>query len=357
MLELDTQSYSNFNWQAEVPSDELAHKLWLDQYTIAVIVAAKQLGLFDYLYESGPTSIEKLANILKAHPVSLDRALIILHCKKLIHYSSSEPIVSLTEQGRLYWCKKSFLYRGYFFDTKHLEDKEHEYSYQYLRVLKMLKEGGAPVITSQGSINEMWDKETVDKKIATHYNNFMRSISFPLGLALAKCSFFKSVKNYTDLGGGSGGLSMAIKGAYPSIHCRILDLPGICSATKDYLKNYPYEIEVVPFSFFEPIWPFRSDCMSLCNILHDWQPEKCIEILSNVRRNLVPGGSLIVIESLLNSDLRGPEDAAVLHLLMWMNHSAQHFSLMNMKEMFRKAGFKTVNQIGACGSYTFIQAQ
>ncbi|EHK97284.1 putative Sterigmatocystin 8-O-methyltransferase [Glarea lozoyensis 74030] len=101
---------------------------------------------------------------------------------------------------------------------------------------------------------------------------------------------------WVDVGGGYGQKSVALKKAVPGLPGRFVvqDLPGT-------VKNSP-ECEGVEFlghDFFteQPIKGARAYYIRQC--LHNWPAEKCLTILSQLRKAMKPGYSKLFVHELI----------------------------------------------------------
>jgi hypothetical protein len=104
---------------------------------------------------------------------------------------------------------------------------------------------------------------------------------------------FSAFKSIVDIGGGEGDLLFEIHSKYPNIDCSILELSNMTLP-----KKITNSIKVVRGDFFNDILP-NSDCYILKHILHDWNDEQSIQILTNCSNTLEHGGKLLVIETAL----------------------------------------------------------
>lgn len=102
---------------------------------------------------------------------------------------------------------------------------------------------------------------------------------------------FSEHKTIIDVGGGYGALIKRIKYHNPNIRCILLDLPNVIS------NNQDSEIEKLSGNFFSAIL-MNCDAIILSRVIHDWNDEKAISILSNCINALQPQGKIYLIEIL-----------------------------------------------------------
>lgn len=345
---------------SDLPDDAQTNRIWFGQYAIAAVLVAHRVGLFDRCHSTGWTSIDELAAQLEVHPEALLRLCRVLHCRKLLEVDIEGRDVQLTAQSTIYWRKDSLLFRG-----SQLEEVVPEGNgatppvpYHQARILKMLREGGDPARSAKGTFSEMWSEGSVDPEATLSYNEFMRTQSFSVAIRAAQRGVYAGVEHFVDLGGGSAAFALVVKGTQPKTKCSIFDLPEVCDAAAAFLRRFPgVEVSMIPGSFFDASWSVRPDCFNLSNILHDWSPERCADLLANAYAHLAPGGRLVVSEVLLDEDGLGPEPAVVFDMLMYMNHAAQQLRLRDLVVMTERVGFVGLERVTTCGDYSVLVAK
>jgi hypothetical protein len=106
---------------------------------------------------------------------------------------------------------------------------------------------------------------------------------------------FSRFGSILDIGGGDGDLILKIQSDYPHLKCMLFEqnesLPTLTTTNKQ-------DIEIVSGSFFSDPLP-TADCYIMKLILHDWNDDKCHQILNNCSKSLDCGGKLLIVESVL----------------------------------------------------------
>ena len=98
--------------------------------------------------------------------------------------------------------------------------------------------------------------------------------------------------------------------------------------------------------FFEAV-P-AADLYLLKFILHDWEDEECIKILSRCREAMLPGGRLAVIELVLG-ELSDPGFGALMDMNMLAASPGQERSLDEYDALLAAAGLRRT-AVSATGS-------
>ncbi|XP_047320909.1 probable O-methyltransferase 3 [Impatiens glandulifera] len=110
---------------------------------------------------------------------------------------------------------------------------------------------------------------------------------------------FEGLASIVDVAGGTGTLATIIAKNFPTIKCKVFDLPHVVAGLQNN-KN----LEFIGGDMFEEI-PHVHVAL-LKNILHDWSDEKCIMILKKCKEAISEGeeksGKVMVIEMVKRED-------------------------------------------------------
>jgi hypothetical protein len=116
---------------------------------------------------------------------------------------------------------------------------------------------------------------------------------------------FSRAGRVCDVGGGSGTLLAEVLQRHPAAHGVLFELDTLHDDARKTLtgRGVGDRCELVAGDFFESV-PDGCDLYILQAVLHDWDDDRCITILSNVRKAMTAGARLLVIENLLDADGR-----------------------------------------------------
>jgi hypothetical protein len=102
-----------------------------------------------------------------------------------------------------------------------------------------------------------------------------------------------------DVGGGQGGLIAAILDRYAGVHGVLYDQPQVVAVPEALAgARYANRWEAVPGDFFRSVPP-GGDVYLLKRIVHDWDDERALAILSNCREALRGDARLLVIDAVM----------------------------------------------------------
>ncbi len=154
---------------------------------------------------------------------------------------------------------------------------------------------------------------------------------------------FSGFRRLLDVGGSSGGYSLALLEAQPSLEATIFDLPTVRPLAEERIaaRGLGARCRFVTGSFFDDPLPAGHDAVLLANILHDWETEECRRILAGCHEAIEPGGTIVVVEPMLAEDLSGPDHASVSGLTMALL-GGENRTQGQVGEMLEEAGFTGV---------------
>nr|XP_060622867.1 acetylserotonin O-methyltransferase-like [Anolis sagrei ordinatus] len=145
-----------------------------------------------------------------------------------------------------------------------------------------------------------------------------------------------------DLGGGSGYFSKKYVSLYPNSTVTIFDLPEVVErGRKDFVSSEEHQITFQSGDFFNDPVP-EADLYILARILHCWDDEKCVALLSKLYKACKPGGGVLIVAAVLNEDRSGPLPAHIYSLVMFLSYEGKERTLSEYKALLGAAGFKDI---------------
>lgn len=170
--------------------------------------------------------------------------------------------------------------------------------------------------------------------------------------ALLRAYDFSRFKQLTDVGGGYGVFLSHILSASPKLEGVLFDQQQVVAGAGDFLKgDVAARTKIVSGSFFDSV-PEGSDAYLLRRIIHDWKDVEAIKILSNVRAAMKADGTLLLIESLIDS---GTRPAGLMDLMMLVLGGVERTE-SEFRKLVETAGF-SLDRIIPAGTYSVIECR
>jgi hypothetical protein len=166
---------------------------------------------------------------------------------------------------------------------------------------------------------------------------------------------FSAFASVVDIGGGNGSTLSGILEKHPSIHGTLFDLPGVIQRAGVAVDaaGLSDRIHLVDGDFFESV-PAGADAYVLRHIIHDWEEEKAIRILTNVRQAIARDGRLLVVESVIPPG-NEPFFGKLLDLTMLVIPGGQERTEPEYRDLLGKAGFRLVRIVPTAAEVSVIE--
>lgn len=189
------------------------------------------------------------------------------------------------------------------------------------------------------------------------FNQAMSDSSKMLAAALLSVYDFSPYATIADIGGGQGFLLASILYKHPSIKGILFDQPHVvknAGETFDYFKVNE-RVEIVEGSFFNQL-PGIASAYLLKSIIHDWNDEESIRILSNIHHCMPEYAKILIVEAVIEKGNK-PSLAKMLDLLMLVvkkggkERTAEEYSYI-----LDRSGFKVIKTYKTVSPFCIIEA-
>jgi ubiquinone/menaquinone biosynthesis C-methylase UbiE len=191
----------------------------------------------------------------------------------------------------------------------------------------------------------------------TVFQQAMTGLSAASGSAVATAYDFSSVRRLVDVGGGHGALLSLIIDHAPNLKGVLFDRPEVIQSAGDVLKagGHAADIEVVAGDFFESV-PAGADAYIMKHIIHDWDDEHCIKLLSNCRRAMSPGGRVLVVDFVLSDDPEGTLTKLIDLEMLVMTPGGRERTEQEYSSLLARAGLELARLISTQSGVSVIEA-
>jgi hypothetical protein len=158
-----------------------------------------------------------------------------------------------------------------------------------------VRTGGIATDLAEGKDIWAYYRDNPDRSVL--FNDAMTCFSALSDRIIAEAFPFGDFQTVCDFGGGHGGQLISILETYPKLKGIVYDLEYVVAGARENFARHGVEgrAEAIGGSFFEAMAP-GADVYIAKNIIHDWDDEKSIQILRNVRKVIPAHGRLILLE-------------------------------------------------------------
>lgn len=151
------------------------------------------------------------------------------------------------------------------------------------------------------------------------------------------------------MGGGHGTLAAAVLRATPTLKGVVFDVPTVADGARKYLETAGLagRCTVVGGDFFASV-PGGSDAYILKSIIHAYDDERAILILTHCHRAMEENGTLLLIERILparTAQSIATQAITLNDLNMLVTSGGHERTAAEFRALFAAAGFRLTNII------------
>jgi hypothetical protein len=188
-----------------------------------------------------------------------------------------------------------------------------------------------------------WEYLGSDPVVQRRFNASMARRASGQVKAVLAATDLSAVASLVDVGGGRGAMLSGLLEASPSLRGIVADQPAV-AAEADALfsaRGLDDRAKGEACDFFVSV-PRGADVYTISNVLHDWDDEEAIAILTTVRAAMPAAATLLVVEHVLDAPGRTFEELRDIHLTdlhMLLLFGARERTQAEYDELLVAAGF------------------
>lgn len=157
------------------------------------------------------------------------------------------------------------------------------------------------------------------------------------------------ITHLVDIGGGEGTTARALSQQYPQMHVTIFDLPSVCQATAEHIREWGKSdrIAVYPGDMFTDPLPPEIDAVAFVSLLTIFSTEKILALLRKAYQALPKGGCVIIHTLISNEQETGPLNSAnmSLYFTVLASGAGMAYPLSDYENWLRATGFASVESV------------
>jgi O-methyltransferase/IclR-like helix-turn-helix domain-containing protein len=310
------------------------------------IYVATRLNIAEVLAD-GPRNLAELAEITGTHPSSLHRLLRALSCIGIF----AELDGSRFANNDL----SQFLRPGVHGSFYTLAKVNRDLLLRTWGELFYSVQTGKPGFDKVYGM-PMWRYVTErDPAAGTVFNEGMASGSTIVDLPIAQAADLSKVSTVVDVGGGHGSLLTTVLTIYPSIKKGILfDQPHVIEEARAELDPaLDGRIQLEGGDFFTNL-PSGADVYLMKWILHDWNDDDCVNLLTACRRAMPSHGRLLAAELVLDAN-QADEVAYSCDLQMLILFGSKERTTEEFQALYNAAGLRLTRVIPSSSMFSLIE--
>lgn len=210
-----------------------------------------------------------------------------------------------------------------------------------------------------------WDQEhgqdvfpyfAANPEAAKIFDRAMTSLSNLAIRAVVEAYDFSGIETLVDVAGGHGRLLATILEANPSTRGVLFDQSHVIEGAKEnrQIKALGSRCELASGDFFAAV-PAGADGYIMKHIIHDWDDERALQILSNIRKVMSDSGRVFLVEAVITAD--GQQDfGKLLDIEMLVSPGGKERTAEEYKNLFARAGLRMTRIVPTQSPYSVIEA-
>ena len=316
----------------EPPASARLMQMLMGKWVARAISTAAELGIADRL-ATGDKTPEELAAVANAHAPSLYRLLRAL-ASIGIFAEMAERRFTLTPLAQCLRSDAPDSVREFarFVGTPGAWRAWEEFPHSV--------KTGEPGFRKAFGLENPFDYFNTHPDEAAIFDGAMTDNSRQSAPAIAEAYDFGRFRQLVDIAGGRGLLLATILKRYANLRGVLFDLPHVIEGAKPALAAHGLDgrCQAVGGDFFQSV-PGGAEAYLLKHIIHDWDDDRAVAILRNIRRAIDPSGRLLIVEMVIGPG-NEPSLGKLLDLEMLTIPGGRERTSDEYRDLFTAAGFQ-----------------
>ena len=316
-------------------------------WVVQGVYTATKLGIIEALRD-GPQSADAVAKTVDANPDAVYRLMRMLASRGIFIHRRDRRF-ALAPMGEALRIDAPDSIRGYVLFVGDPLHWEH-----WGQLSQSVRTGRCAIEELRGKPTFEWLEDVPE--LAAVFNDGMTAVSKMETPVVVAAYDFSPFGTIVDVGGGHGLLLTAILRQSPDSRGILFDAESVVEGAPAVLERAGVSARctAVGGSFFESV-PCGGDAYVLKHIIHDWDDEKSLQILRNVRAAMNPDGKLLIVETVVPDDDR-EHLSKLLDLEMLVAATGRERTEAEYAKLLSQAGFRHTRTVGTVGPASIVEA-
>ena len=178
------------------------------------------------------------------------------------------------------------------------------------------------------------------------FDEAMVSGSEQMNRAIIDAYDFSVFTTLVDIAGGYGSTLCAVLTRHPNLKGTLFDLPHVVAKAEGFVasKGLRGRCSMVGGSFLENV-PSGADAYFMKHIIHDWDDERCLQLLRNCHMAMPAHAKLLVCEKVLPERNDAPSTRILDMVMLLHTPGGRERTESEYRTLFQKAGFRLTRAI------------
>ena len=334
--------------QNEMPAPAQMLQIISNFWTSRALYITTRLGIPDLL-KSGPKTTAELAESTKTHAPSLYRLLRALASAGIFRSENGSGF-GLTPMSELLVTDAPGSMRWFV-----ISELGQEHYPAWGNLMHSVKTGEIAFDNHFGM--DIWKYFASNPEDAAVFNDSMSGMTAVVNERITTLYDFSRFNKIVDVGGGHGGLITSILKANPQAKGVLFDAPEVVSGARPRIEaaGLGERCETVAGDFFQSV-PAGGDAYIMKWIIHDWDDERAIRILKNIRSHVPQNGRVIVVDAVVPEGDE-PDFSKFFDLNMLVMTGGKERTEREFAELFAAADLKLVRVVSTDLPTSIVEAE
>lgn len=195
-----------------------------------------------------------------------------------------------------------------------------------------------------------------NKELGAIFNRTMTEFSHSVIPAVIEAYDFSGFGTVADIAGGHGHILAAVLNENPNTKGVLFELSAVLEGAPALLEKEGVadRVELVEGSFWESV-PVKADAYLMKYIIHDWNDEQCVQILSNIRRSMPENAKLLIIDAVIPEG-NEPNFGKILDMEMLISPGGIERTATEFKKLLADSGFELTRIIPTKSYLSIVEA-
>lgn len=191
------------------------------------------------------------------------------------------------------------------------------------------------------------------------YTEGVEAITAGTAQALATTYDFNQHRRLMDLGGGTGSFLTPILRQYRDLEATLYELPSVALLARRRLAGDPItaRVQVREGDFFKDDLPNDHDAVLLCNVCHNFLPERNLQLLRRIRDFVPTDARLLIVDFWTDSTHTQPLTAALMAGTFLLTSRGDVYSEDDVRCWLDETGWHGLERKSLAGPASLIVAE
>ncbi len=171
---------------------------------------------------------------------------------------------------------------------------------------------------------------------------------------------FSSYHALLDVGGGSGGLAIAMTEACPHLQATIVDLPTVTPITQRFVEEASTRdrLQVMTADVVNESLIGSFDVVVMKAFTQVLSPDQIRRVLTNISKVVTPGGVIYILAHILDNSRFSPPKAAVFNIIFLnLYDEGQAYTEQEYQDWLIEAGFEDFDRVILPTGHSIVKAR